>query len=73
MELHRVEVFRTNVRHKRKAKMLLDILSEQFPSCSINFDLGDCDKILRVEGEHICCERITGLMTQHGYECDVLA
>jgi hypothetical protein len=67
-----VEVFRTNVRHKRKAKMLLNILSKQFPLCSINFDLEDCDNILRVEGENICPESITGLVTQNGYECAVL-
>lgn len=72
MELHMVEVFRTNVRRKRQAKVLLDILSKQFPLFRINFDLEDCDKILRVEGDNICPERITGLVTESGYECGVL-
>lgn len=72
MELHRVEVFRTNVRQKRQARALLDILSKQFPSFLINFDLEDCDKILRVEGEAVCDEQIARLVTEHGYECDVL-
>jgi len=72
MELHRVEVFRTNVRRKRHAKALLDILSKQFPLFHINFDLEDCDNILRVEGENICPESITMLVTQSGYECGVL-
>jgi hypothetical protein len=72
MELHMVEVFRTNVRRKRQAKVLLDILSEQFPLFHINFDLEDCDKILRVEGENICTEKIAGLVTESGYECGVL-
>jgi hypothetical protein len=72
MELHMVEVFRTNVTRKRQAKVLLDILSKQFPLFHINFDLDDCDKILRVEGENICPESITGLVTESGYECGIL-
>jgi hypothetical protein len=72
MELHMVEVFRTNVRHKRQAKRLLGVLSERFPLFRINFDLEDCDKILRVEGEAICNEQIAGLVAENGYECDVL-
>ena len=72
MELHRVEVFRTNVTRKRQAKRLLNILSRQFPLLHINFDLEDCDNILRVEGENICKEKITGLVAESGYECGVL-
>jgi hypothetical protein len=72
MELNMVEVFRTNVRRKRQAKTVMDILSKQFPLFRINFDLEDCDNILRVEGENICPERITGVVAESGYECDVL-
>jgi len=72
MELHMVEVFRTNVRRKRQAKTMMDILSKQFPLFRINFDLEDCDNILRVEGENICPESIAGLVAESGYECDVL-
>ena len=46
-----VEVFKTNVQKKAQSKMLLCILSEAFPSFKINFDLSDCDKVLRVEGD----------------------
>ncbi len=67
-----VEVFRTNVRHKRKAKMILDILSKQFPLFNINFDLEDCDKVLRVEGNHIRRDKITRLVAENGYQCNVL-
>ncbi|HVS93846.1 MAG TPA: hypothetical protein VHE59_17535 [Mucilaginibacter sp.] len=67
-----VEVFKTNVRGKRQAKVLLNILSEHFPLFRINFDLEDCDKILRVEGDGICQERIAELVAENGYACDVL-
>jgi len=72
MLLNMVEVYRTNVRHKRQARKLLDVLSKQFPMFSINFDLEDCDKILRVEGKNIPQEKIARLLTENGYQCSVL-
>ncbi len=48
-----VEVFKTNVEKKSQSKMLLGVLHETFPSLKINFDLSDCDKVLRVEGAHM--------------------
>jgi hypothetical protein len=72
MELIMVEVFRTNVRQKRQAKVLLNVLSRQFPLFRINFDLDDCDKILRVEGENISQEKITELIAENGYQCEIL-
>lgn len=70
--LNMVEVFKTNVRHKRQAKTLLAALSKQFPLFRINFDLEDCDKILRVEGENVPQEKILKLVTENGYQCNVL-
>jgi hypothetical protein len=67
-----VEVFKTNIRYKKQAKMVLDILSRQFPLFRINFDLEDCDKILRVEGENIRQEKIARLLAENGYQCDLL-
>jgi hypothetical protein len=39
---------------------------------SINFDLEDCDKILRVEGRNIPQEKIAALVTENGYQCSIL-
>jgi len=72
MELHTVEVFKTNVRQKRQARVLLNILARQFPGLRINFDLEDCDNILRVEGNNVRQEKIAELVTENGYWCDVL-
>ena len=72
MVLNMVEVYKTNVRHKRQAKRLIGVLSKQFPMFSINFDLEDCDKILRVEGRNIPQEKIARLVTESGYQCNVL-
>jgi hypothetical protein len=52
--------------------MLLSALSAAFPSLKINFDLIDCDKILRVEGEKIEPIRIMTLVKENGFECEIL-
>jgi hypothetical protein len=72
MEMYMVEVFKTNVRQRRQAKMLLGLMERQFPMLKINFDLEDCDKVLRVEGENICQKTITTLVAENGYQCEIL-
>ena len=67
-----VEIFKTNVQKKAQSKMLLCILSEAFPSFKINFDLSDCDKVLRVEGDNMETLRIMILVKKHGFECEPL-
>ena len=67
-----VEVFKTNVQKKAQSKMLLGILAEAFPSAKINFDLSDCDKVLRVEGDAREALRIRILVRQQGFTCEVL-
>jgi len=67
-----VEVFKTNVKGRGQAADLLTGLSRRFPLCTINFDLDDCDKILRVEGGDICTTTIIELLSLQGYLCEVL-
>lgn len=52
--------------------MLLCVLSEAFPSFKINFDLSDCDKVLRVEGDNMEASRIMILVKGHGFKCEIL-
>jgi hypothetical protein len=52
--------------------MLLCALSEAFPSSKINFDLLDCDKVLRVEGDNIEALSIMGLVKENGFRCEIL-
>ena len=67
-----VEVFKTNVRKTRESKQLVRRLLEQFPESRINFDLEDCDKILRIEAPHVEVEKTIGFMKEEGFECVVL-
>lgn len=43
-----VEVFKTNITCADKAKYLVEQIHSQFAAYTANFDLQDCDNILRV-------------------------
>lgn len=67
-----VEVFKTTVQHEYQAAVILDLLSGHFPMLKINFDLEDCDKILRVEGHNFVPHKIIDLLAARGYSCEAL-
>ena len=67
-----IEVFKTTVAERDQAKRLVDMLMEHFPGSRINFDLHDCDNILRVEGKSFAPERIIGLVVENGFMCKIL-
>lgn len=67
-----VEVFKTDVQEDDQARALVTLLSQLLPDCYINFDLDDCDKILRVEGERIIADEIEKLVTENGFNCECL-
>lgn len=67
-----IEVFKTNVTDKEQAITLVELLLHQFPGNKINFDLHDCDKILRIDGSDYTIEEIISLMNTQGYKCELL-
>lgn len=67
-----VEVFKTNVQTEKEAQVIVADLQDYFPGHSINFDLEDCDRILRVEGKGVDVERVLSLFINYGLECAVL-
>lgn len=67
-----VEVFKTNIFNDAEAQELAFMISDKFPGIIINFDLEDCDKILRVEGHHFTSHQIIDLLTSNGYSCAIL-
>jgi len=64
-----VEIFKTDVQEIEQAEALLDLLMASLPECDINFDLKDCDKILRVAGNCIEIETVEQILEQNGYQC----
>ena len=67
-----VEIFKTNVEDVLQAETIISLLSDHFPAFMINFDLHDCDKILRVKGESIPVDEIVNLVSANGFHCSVL-
>ena len=67
-----IEVFSTNVDDAENANMLISMIADHFPACNINFDLDDCDKILRVEGNDFRPAKIVSLVKQNGFHCSIL-
>jgi hypothetical protein len=67
-----VEVFKTDVYEEDISLAIVQTLLQHFPGNEINFDLEDCDRILRIEGENILCERIKEVLNEAGYQCEVL-
>ena len=67
-----VLVFKTNVLKTKEAKALLGKLLQQFPTHQINFDLEDCDKILRVQGTRVSAQEIIDSLNNSNYQCSIL-
>ncbi|SFD09858.1 hypothetical protein [Flavobacterium phragmitis] len=64
-----VEIFKTNVQKESEKDYVIAVMQTQFPDYKINFDLEDCDKILRVEGIDIQYNNIMDYVHCLGYTC----
>lgn len=67
-----IEIFKTSILQQQEAFAVIKTLSDYLPSLKINFDLSDCDKILRVEGQHFCAQTIIEILKGQGHYCQVL-
>ncbi len=68
-----IEVFKTDVQNRTQAKRILRLLQALFSEARINFDLADCDKILRVEGvQPSCLQSIINGLNMLGFTCEIL-
>ncbi|WP_343694604.1 hypothetical protein [Flavobacterium sp.] len=67
-----IEVFKTNVQEVEQSIMIVGKLLEHFPNSAINFDLEDCDKILRVHAPAISNQKIIEVLNSNGFHCEVL-
>jgi hypothetical protein len=73
-EMATVEVFKTNVKDPVTASKILRCLHGRFAGCSANFDLEDCDRILRIEAPcgAIDAPAVAALLTGMGFRAEVL-
>lgn len=67
-----VEVFKTNIQDAQIADFIVGELEKNFPSASINFDLNDCDNILRIEYHENVNDNVIQLFGNLGHYCELL-
>jgi hypothetical protein len=69
-----IEIFRTNIVEAKDANRILIKIHSAFPGYVANFDLTDCDHILRVySGETLICpSTIVTLVKRIGFFAEVL-
>jgi hypothetical protein len=68
-----VEIFRTNVNNRKLADRVLKTLRANLPAYRFNFDLDDCDRILRAqsEGAPIETTSVISIVKNHCIEISV--
>ena len=69
---HQILVFKTNVQDSAHAEKLVDSLNLLHPDCRINFDLTDCDRILRLAGKSVSEQQVIRLLLSEGFTCELL-
>jgi hypothetical protein len=67
-----VLVFRTSVNSHDQVDALRPLLELTVAGGEWNFDLEDCDHVLRVDAEGMLRERIMALLTGLGFSCEEL-
>jgi hypothetical protein len=68
-----IEIFKTDVKGIKRSKLIISELKSQAPDCCISFDLGDCDRILRVEGDRFAVDSIILFLQNNGHHCEILS
>lgn len=69
-----IEVFKTNVESHDQAMMLIDRIHKNFVDYNANFDLHDCDNILRIKssGVFIQSDGLINFLKDFGFHAEVL-
>lgn len=64
-----VRIFKTNIKSLLQAKQFVAELSQHYPEHQINFDLEDCDNILRMQGPEVSLQALVRLFALKGCQC----
>ena len=67
-----IYVFKTSVKSKKDVKSLTAHLNEYLTDGTWNFDLDDCDNILRIKGDSIQPHHVIAHLEGKGHQCSVL-
>jgi hypothetical protein len=68
-----IEVFKTDVRDSAEANRLVLEIDTRFSGCAANFDLSDCDRILRIKHPSTVDPALfIELLNRYGYRAEIL-
>jgi len=67
-----IYVFKTSVKSKMLAKKLKPHIEKILPEAKWNFDLDDCDKVLRIDSNENIILPIINLLKNHNIDCKEL-
>ena len=67
-----IYVFKTSVKNKKHIRQLSPFLNNLLQQSKWNFDLADCDKILRIDSEENIVFKIIDLLNIHKFHCEEL-
>ena len=68
-----VEVFKTDVANTEHANGLKNLIEISFVNCRVNFDLDDCDRILRIVHDGILQrDQLLELLRSNGCKAEIL-
>ena len=67
-----ISVFKTNVSTSSDVKVLQPLLDKYLKNAKWNFDLEDCDKILRIDSQAEILYTTIRLLQDNGYDCEEL-
>jgi hypothetical protein len=67
-----IYIFKTTVKTKNQVKKLKPYINKILQNKKWNFDIGDCDKILRIDSEENIILPIINLLKIHNFYCEEL-
>ncbi|MDQ6472223.1 hypothetical protein RB619_16345 [Flavobacterium sp. LHD-80] len=67
-----IEAYKTNVKTKKDASLLVALLQFIISDCIIKFDSESREKILRIETNRDIKEMVYGVFNKQGFHCQII-
>jgi hypothetical protein len=67
-----IEIYKTNIKTREEASFITALLQFVISDCIMNFDLEDCDHILRIETNRDIKEMVYRVFNKQGFYCQQL-
>ena len=67
-----IGVYKTNVKNRRKAELIMETICLHLPGSDPSFDLEDCDRVLRVVSPDCSLNesKLRGILAKYGYHME---